>query len=186
MPGQGLVSEMTDAPAQSPALPPRDAPVCISSCETGGCVPTSSSSSLGMGPKAWIFLLYAVVFPALSNTQGFLVLQRGNGCHVANEHHPQTPAFLSLVSSLKSQLIYIRLSPCLWSNLILLKIFFFFCPLALAALIPQSIELIVLELERLTSNLTAVNMCFCFVGSHASSILHRGRVFSCHLPSAWE
>jgi len=39
--------------------------------------------------------------------------------------------------------------------------------LALAALIPPSIELIVLELERFTSSLATADMCFCFAGSLA-------------------
>lgn len=59
----------------------------------------------------------------------------------------------------------------------MLKIILFFCPLTLAALIPQSIECIVLELGRLASSLAAVDVGFCFVGSCASSTLHAGQSF---------
>lgn len=114
----------------------------------------------------WFFLFYLTLRGLWSSKL------QGEGWQVANKHHPQTPAFLS-------QLICIRLPLCLQSNLTLWK--FGVLSSGMAGLIHQPIRLTVLELEGLTPSLAT-----CFVGSCASSILHRGWVLSCHLPSAQE
>lgn len=115
-----------------------------------------------------------VFFPVLSNTQGSLVLQAARRVMASGQ---QAPAFLS-------RLICIRLPLCLQSNRILWKPGILSS--GMAALIRQSIRLIVFELQGPESSLATGDTYFCLVGPCASSIFHRGWVFSCQVPSAQE